>query len=331
MKVRWLKNGIGLAFIGLLLIVGLFIGVPYLQLSIPKSLLLMNTIFLSIILEALPFILIGVFASAIIQTFVSEDMVRKFIPKNPIVAIIPAVIVSVFLPVCECAIILVVRRLLKKGLPLHIGIIFIVGAPILNPIVFASTYYAFQSTPSIAYARMGLAFVLAIIIGTVIYALFKNSSQLKRSTDDLVTGATANVSQSKSKWKSVFYHASDEFFDVGKYVIFGTLVASLFQTYFDRELLMRISENDFVAPLVMMAFGFILSICSEADAFIASSFAHTFSAGSLLAFLLYGPMLDLKNAMILFAFFKTRFVVVFMIVVTVSVFAVVLLYQSLFL
>ncbi|MEZ7172794.1 permease [Sporosarcina sp. OR05] len=324
-----MKNGIGLSAFGILLIVLLFVGIPYIQFEIPKSILLLNTMFLSIILEAFPFILIGVFASAVIQTFVSEDMVRRFIPKNPLLAIVPATIVSVLLPVCECAIILVVRRLLRKGLPLHVGIIFLVGAPILNPIVFASTYYAFQSEPSMAYARMGLAFLLAIIIGLVMYVLFKNTSQLKHSTEDLVTATEQQTELTgKRKWKTVFYHASDEFFDVGKYVIFGTIVASAFQTYFNRDLLVTVSENDIVAPLVMMAFGFVLSICSEADAFIASSFSHTFSTGSLLAFLLYGPMLDLKNAIILFAYFKSKFVVVFMGVITVAVFAIVLVYQS---
>lgn len=324
-----MKNGIGLSAIGVLLIVLLFVGIPYIQFEIPKSILLLNTMFLSIILEAFPFILIGVFASAIIQTFVSEDMVRRFIPTNPLLAIFPAAIVSVLLPVCECAIILVVRRLLRKGLPLHVGIIFLVGAPILNPIVFASTYYAFQSEPSMAYARMGLAFLLAIIIGLVMYFLYKNTSQLKRSTEDLVTATEQQTELTgKRKWKTVFYHASDEFFDVGKYVIFGTIVASAFQTYFNRDLLVTVSENDFVAPLVMMAFGFVLSICSEADAFIASSFSHTFSTGSLLAFLLYGPMLDLKNTIILFAYFKSKFVVILMGVITVAVFAIVLLYQS---
>ena len=138
---------VSLLLIGVLLYFFLSIGFTTIQEAIPMSILHVNTIFLSIVLEALPFVFLGVFTSALIQTFVAEGSVRRFIPKNPVVAIVPAVLVSAIFPVCECAIIPVVRRLMKKGMPLHIGVIFIVGAPILNPIVFASTYYAFQFNP----------------------------------------------------------------------------------------------------------------------------------------------------------------------------------------
>lgn len=316
-----------LLLIGALLCFFLFVGFTEIQQAIPKSLLLVNTTFLGIVLEALPFVFLGVFTSALIQTFVSEEMVQRFIPKNPFVAIVPAVLVTAIFPVCECAIIPVVRRLMKKGMPLHIGVIFIVGAPILNPIVFASTYYAFYSTPGIAYARMGLAFVLAIIIGSLIFTFFRNQDQLKWTTDELLDRPIESSNQDLNKMKSVFYHASDEFFDMGKYLIIGAMIAGLFQTFFDRSLLVSLSDNDALSPLIMMGFGFILSLCSEADAFVASSFAHTFSAGSLLAFLVYGPMLDLKSTIMLFAYFRAKFVIGLMAIITVSVYAVILIYQ----
>lgn len=294
------------------------------------SILHVNTIFLSIVLEALPFVFLGVFTSALIQTFVAEGSVQRFIPKNPVIAIVPAVLVSAIFPVCECAIIPVVRRLMKKGMPLHIGVIFIVGAPILNPIVFASTYYAFHSTPVIAYARMGLAFVSAIVIGSLVYAIFRNRNQLKWTTEELLDKSVPSDDRQIPKIKAVFYHASDEFFDMGKFLILGALIASLFQTFFDRNLLVSLAANDTVSPLVMMAFAFVVSLCSEADAFVASSFAHTFSAGSLLAFLVYGPMLDLKGTVMLFAYFRTKFVIGLMAIITVSVYVLILMAQYVF-
>lgn len=323
----WLKDGIGIVLMGLLILIFLFTDLTNIAETVPKSLLNVNTIFLSIVLEALPFVLIGVFVSALIQTFLSEEMVQRFIPKNPLLAIIPATIVSAIFPVCECAIIPVVRRLMKKGMPLHVGVIFIVGAPILNPIVFASTYYAFQSTPYIAYARMGLAFGLAMIIGLITFLLYKNRNQLKWTSNELVNRATGAGEIKTNKLKSTFYHASDEFFDMGKYLIIGALIASLFQTYLDRDVLTQLGTNDVTSPLVMMGLGYLLSLCSEADAFVASSFAHTFSPGSLLAFLIYGPMLDLKNTIMLFAYFRARFVIGFMIIVTISVYLIILGYQ----
>ncbi|MBO0991542.1 permease [Bacillus sp. SD088] len=323
----WVRDGVEIVLMGVLICIFLFADMMNIEETISKSMLNVNTIFLSIVLEALPFVLIGVFVSALIQTFLSEEMVQRLIPKNPLLAILPAVLVSAVFPVCECAIIPVVRRLMKKGMPLHVGVIFIVGAPILNPIVFASTYYAFQTTPSIAYARMILAFVLAMIIGLVTYLFFRNRNQLKWTRNELVDKLTESRGVQTNKLKSTFYHASDEFFDMGKYLIIGALIASLFQTYLDREVLIQLGTNDVSSPLVMMGLGFILSLCSEADAFVASSFSHTFSTGSLLAFLLYGPMLDLKNTIMLFAYFRARFVIGFMIIVTISVYLIILGYQ----
>lgn len=327
----WLKEGTGFLLMSVLLFLFLFVEFTPIQEAIPKNLLNVNTIFLSIILEALPFVLLGVFVSAFIQTFVAEETVQKFIPKNPFIAIVPAAILSAIFPVCECAIIPVVRRLIKKGMPLHIGVIFIVGAPILNPIVFAATYYAFQTTPNIAYARMGLAFVLAIVIGWLTYVFFRKTDQLKWTTDELLDRPTEPLRQENSKLKSTFFHASDEFFDMGKYLIIGAMIASLFQTFFDRSILISMGTSDIASPLIMMGFGFILSLCSEADAFVASSFAHTFSTGSLLAFLVYGPMLDLKNTIMLFAYFRAKFVIGFIVIVSISVYVMILFYQYWFL
>ncbi|MCM3792857.1 MULTISPECIES: permease [Priestia] len=298
-----------------------FVDINTKDLAIPASLLNVNSIFLSIVLEAIPFILLGVFASALIQVFVSEELVQRLIPKNPYIALLPAVLVSALLPVCECAIIPVIRRLLKKGMPLHIGVVILVGAPILNPVVFAATFYAFQSNTSIVYSRMGLAVVACLLIGLSVYFFFKNSNQLRHvhvhEHEDAKVG---------NKLKQTLYHASDEFFDMGKYLLFGALVASLFQTFLDRQLLTNLASNDYMSSAVMMGFAYVLSLCSEADAFVASSFSHTFSPTALLAFLLYGPMMDFKNTIMLLSFFKKRFAFSLIFIITVIVYLVVMTY-----
>ncbi|TYR79362.1 permease [Priestia megaterium] len=300
-----------------------FVDIDTKELSVPASLLNVNIMFLSIVLEAIPFILLGVFASALIQVFISEQFIQKMIPKNPYFALLPALFVSALLPVCECAIIPVVRRLLKKGMPLHVGIVILVGAPILNPIVFASTFYAFQSNMTMVYSRMGLAVVACLFIGLTVYWLFRNQNQLRNVYIHEQSDAKIG-----NRFKQTLYHASDEFFDMGKYLLLGALVASLFQTFLDRELLTQLASNDYASSAVMMGFAYILSLCSEADAFVASSFAHTFSPVSLLAFLVYGPMIDLKNTIMLLAFFKKRFAVTFIAVVTVVVYTVVMIYGA---
>ncbi|MGC3787533.1 permease [Priestia aryabhattai] len=298
-----------------------FVDINTNDLVIPASLLNVNSIFLSIVLEAIPFILLGVFASALIQVFVSEALIQRLIPKNPYIALIPAVLVSALLPVCECAIIPVIRRLLKKGMPLHIGVVILVGAPILNPVVFAATFYAFQSNTSIVYSRMGLAVVACILIGLSVYFLFQNSNQLRD-----VYVQEHEEAKVGNKLKQMLYHASDEFFDMGKYLLFGALVASLFQTFLDRQLLTNLASNDYMSSAVMMGFAYVLSLCSEADAFVASSFSHTFSPTALLAFLLYGPMMDFKNTIMLLSFFKKRFACSLILIITVIVYAIVMAY-----
>lgn len=286
-----------------------------------------NTIFLSIVLEAIPFILLGVFVSSLIQVYVSEETIQRFLPKNAIAALLPAALLGAVLPFCECAIVPVVRRLIKKGMPLHVGVVFLVAAPILNPIVFASTFFAFRSEPTntILYSRMGLAFVLSIIIGAILYGMFKNNTQQLRGDNHVHIHIhehthTSNKSGFFSKMKQTFYHAVDEFFLMGKYLIMGAFIAALFQTFLDRSILTAIGSNEYSSTVVMMVFAYLLSLCSEADAFVASSFGNQFTDMSLVAFLVYGPMLDLKNTFMLFAFFKARFVIAFMITVTLVVF-----------
>ncbi|WP_307344220.1 permease [Metabacillus malikii] len=299
--------------------------------SIPQQWLNLNTIFLSIVIEAIPFILLGVFVSSLIQIFVSEDMVKKYIPKNAFIALLPAALLGAIFPVCECAIVPVVRRLIKKGMPLHIAFVFLACAPILNPVVAASTYFAFQSNMSIVVGRMGLAFVLSMVIGLVIYLFFKNSNQLKVTSEELLGNQPKESNPLQvNKWKATFYHASDEFFDMGKYLIFGAFIASLFQTFLNREVLLSLGSNEYSSPLVMMGFAFVLSLCSEADAFVAASFGSMFAPGALLAFLVYGPMLDLKNTILLFGYFKTKFVLGFIAIVTVIVYLGVIMYQWIF-
>lgn len=319
---RFLRETIGVVLIVLFLFLFFFVdftGLAHIKDIIPKSWMNVNTIFLSIFLEAAPFVLIGVFVSSIIQTFITENQMKKVIPRNPFLAVIPASLVGLVFPMCECVIVPVVRRLIQKGMPLHIGMVILVSAPILNPIVFASTYYAFRTTPYMAYYRLGLAFVAAVIIGFVVYCLYRNQNMLK---DQAVVDTHIHPGV-ESRWKQILQHAADEFFSTGKFLLIGALIASCFQTFLDRQLLEQVASNNLLSPAVMMGLGYVLSLCSEADAFIAASLTHTFSAPSLLAFLVFGPMLDIKNTLMLLAYFKKRFVVSFFIIVLVVVYAVV--------
>ncbi|MGD6960703.1 permease [Fictibacillus phosphorivorans] len=293
--------------------------------NLPSSIMHVNTVFLSILIEAVPFILLGVFVSALIQTFVTEQHIQRLIPKNPFLGIGVVLFMGVIFPVCECAIIPVVRRLIKKGLPLHLGTVFLLTVPIVNPVVILSTFYAFRNNMAVVYGRIGLALLVAIIIGLIVYYAFRNKDQLRVHVEHGAHDHSHGLTM--SRWKQTVYHASDEFFDTGKFLIFGAFLASMFQVFINRNDLLALGGNEWSSTGLMMGLAFLLSICSEADAFIAASFGSTFTVGSIIAFLVYGPMLDVKNMLMMFAYFKTRFVFVLMGLITLSVFAVTMIYQ----
>ncbi|MFS0602721.1 permease [Peribacillus frigoritolerans] len=275
-------------------------------------------VFLGLFLESIPFLFLGAIASSFIQLFISEEIIQRMIPKRPLTAIFAAIAAALIIPVCECAIIPVVRRLIQKGVPVHAGVVMLVTAPILNVIVFGSTYYAFQNNPSILYGRIILCVLTAIIAGLFIH-IFSTKDVVKEDKLELVQGHVHD-SQS-SKWTSFIDHTSQEFFMVGRYFIIGALFASVFQVFMDRSVMADIGQAPIKGTALMMGIAFVLSLCSSADAFVAASFSHSFLPGSILGFLVFGPMLDLKNVLIMMSCFKRSFVVTYVLLIFAVVFS----------
>ncbi|MFJ5715082.1 permease [Neobacillus sp. NPDC093127] len=290
--------------------------------SLPQSFLQMNTIFISILIEALPFVTLGVLISGIIQIFVTEEMIAKIMPKNKVLAVIFASFLGILFPSCECGIVPIVSRLVAKGVPISAGIAFMLTAPIINPVVLFATYIAFGSDWKMPIFRSIGALVVAFAVGILIAYRYKGNP-FKESHHNHHHDEKTTVM--RKIWQTL-EHAVEEFFSMGKYLVIGSLIAAAVQTYVKTTTLVAIGQGPVSSSLVMMTLSFILSLCSEADAFIASSFRTTFSTGSLLAFLVFGPMVDIKNLMMMLATFKKR--LVFMIVS--AVFAVVFVYSLLF-
>ncbi|MBC1480118.1 permease [Listeria seeligeri] len=332
---------------------------------LPDSFLQMNTIFISILIEALPFVLIGVFIAGFIQMFISEKFIARVIPKNKFLAVIVGSLIGVFFPSCECGIVPIVRNLLAKGVPLHAGIAFMLTAPIINPVVLFSTYVAFGSTWEVPLLRVAGSLVVALVVGNIIAYFYKGtglkdrflkyeaaSEKVAVPTGNLaIAGGSSEITTSHFQalevetethhehhhhhhgeahaheemplsqkiWHTV-QHAVDEFFSVGKYLVFGALLAAAMQTYIKTSTLVSIGHGPVLSILLMMVLAFVLSLCSEADAFIAASFRSVFSTQSIVAFLVFGPMLDIKNLMMMLGAFKARFVVLIVTSVTIVVF-----------
>ncbi|MDR6550002.1 permease [Paenibacillus qinlingensis] len=284
-----------------------------------------KTIFISLILEALPFILLGVIISSLLQSFVPETAIRRFIPRNPVLGILFACLLGLLFPMCECGMIPIVRRLIQKGMPVYIAVVFIVAGPILNPIVFAATLMAFRNQPSIAYSRMGLALIVTMIIGLILYR-FVRHNPLRSAQGHSFHHHHHNHDHDhdhhggiSSKVTTFFAHTSNEFFDMGKYLIFGALLTALIQVFMQRDNLLAIGQGPLSSHIFMMGFAYILSICSTSDAFVASSFQTSFTSGSLLTFLVFGPMLDFKSTLMLLSVFKTKFVLLLALLIACTV------------
>lgn len=285
---------------------------------ISPSLLNLNTIFLSILIEAFPFVLIGVLIAGFIQIFVTEEHISKWIPKNKYMAIAMSCSVGALFPACECGIVPIVRRLVGKGVPVAAAIGFMLTGPLINPIVIASTYMAFGNDFKIAALRMGLGFIIALIVAFIIGSLFKGT-QFKPSLSAVTHSHTNNKNFLEKFW-SMLQHSIDEFFDMAKYLIAGAFLAAVVQTYMPAKSLLEIGSGTAASLAVMMGLAYFLSLCSEADAFIGASFSSIFPSTSILGFLIFGPMIDLKNTLMMMSVFRFKFVMAVLAVVAGTVF-----------
>lgn len=268
-------------------------------------------IFTSIVLEAIPFIILGSFISAIIQIFIPEEFIAKLIPRMNIFGYLGAALVGLIFPVCECAIIPITRSLIKKGIPVGIGVTFMLSVPIINPIVIMSTYYAFYDKQAMVLIRITGGFVAAILIGMLVNLLKENDEGkvLNNIENEYYCNCGCNNFFGKeNKIKAIFEHTSREFLDIMGYLIFGAFISSGFQVVQSQGGFNYIFNNKILSIIFMMFLGFVLSLCSEADAFVGRSFLENYSFSGVAAFLILGPMLDLKNLIMLFGAFKKSFV-----------------------
>ncbi|HFI0143736.1 TPA: permease [Streptococcus suis] len=282
--------------------------------QLPSSVLQVGAIFLSIIIEALPFVLIGAIISGLIEVFVRPDKLVKFLPKNTFLAILFGSFLGFIFPSCECGIVPIVNRLLEKKLPSYTALPFLVTAPLINPIVLFATYTAFGNSWTVALYRVIGSMLVALVLGLVLGFLVKEPI-----TKNHVIHSHQQDTSDKSVWQKIGHaliHAIDEFFDTGRYLVFGSLFASLVQVYVPTAFLTSIGHSPLSAILLMMVLAFLLSLCSEADAFIGASFLSSFGLAPVIAFLVIGPMVDVKNLLMMKRYFTGRFILTFIAIVS---------------
>lgn len=259
------------------------------------------TIFLSIFIEAAPFLLAGSIVSGFIEVFVDRDTLYRFVPRNSVLAAFAGGAMGLAFPVCECGVVPVTRKLYQKGLPTPMGIAFLLAAPVINPIVIASTYAAFGWGP-ILIGRVGLTFLIASLIGLLFY--FAPPEEVLR-TEATEEGCCQPEGGKKNIWDALAT-AGDDFLDMSRYLIVGSMLAAGMQTLVPQPVLLALGGGAISSILAMMLLAFVLSICSTVDAFLALAFVNTFTPASILAFLVFGPMVDIKSALMFLSVFKRR-------------------------
>ncbi len=266
--------------------------------------------FLSVLLEGVPFILIGTLLSGTIDEFLPSRVMVRLLPRNAFFGICLSGAMGLVFPMCECGVVPVIRRLIGKGLPISNAIAYMLAAPIVNPIVILSTYAAFrgQNAAEFTSLRLGVGYLVSVIVALAVHNL-PSQSVLRRGVLSEVSAAHAvgHARGFSARVGRALRVAVTDFLDVMVFFILGVTVSSLFSTAVNQELIMPLALNDWIATFSMMVFAAILSLCSTSDAFIAATFI-AFPAVAKLAFLVFGPMFDLKLLFIYSAVFRKRFV-----------------------
>ena len=305
--------------------------------------------FLSILFEGAPFILLGTLISGFIDIYLPAGTMDRLLPKRKFPAILVAGLLGFILPVCECAVVPVIRRLVKKGLPVSCALTYMLAAPIVNPITALSTWKAFKG-PEIPFgddlsysaslvmtlSRLGLGFLVAVAVGVIVSripmvkilrqrlveSLHKEEETHHHHDHDHHDHACCghdhgheghhhhhHGEKDDNRMVAAFRSAMRDFVDVGVYFTIGVAITALFNTGIapGAEWLDGLAKNDIVAPAALMALAFVLSLCSTSDAFIAATL-DKFTYGAKLAFLTFGPMLDVKLLFLYQTVLRKRFI-----------------------
>ncbi len=280
-----------------------------------------SIIFSAIVLEALPFMLLGTLIGGFVEVFLSQKQLIRFLPKNKRLSIVAAAFMGIFFPVCECAIVPVVRKFIQKGMPLGAAVSFLLGGPIVNPLVFSSTLVAYSFSVEIAFLRVGLGVCIAITVGMLIHSLIKEDQALLLSSarsgfDCHNNGCNhnhmlfENLSLVK-KIRAALYHGAVDFYDIGRFLIIGAFIAAALQTLVARQTFLSMTSGPILAIVAMMALAVILNLCSEADAFIAVSFKPLgLPLSAQMAFMVLGPMLDIKLILMYMSVFTRKMILI---------------------
>ena len=296
--------------------------------------------FTTIMLEAIPFLLLGALISAIIEEFVSEERISKMIPKNRVLGSLVGIFLGLFIPACDCAVIPIAMRLKKKKVPTNVIVSFMLASPIISPVVLLSTFFAFGETekmllfgfemPKLFVYRTIFGILVALVVGIILDIVCKDS--VLKEEGSVVNhehdhhhehihicnhhheGCSCSAHEKETgpigRVKNIINIMYGDFMGIISYMAVGAILAATMQILLPISNIGGIVQNKYISTFIMMLLAFALSLCSTSDAFIARTFMNSLSKNSILAFILLGPMIDIKNTIVLNKSFNKKFVIV---------------------
>jgi len=288
-------------------------------------------LFLSILFEGAPFIFVGTLISGFIDAYLPPGLIDRWLPRKRVPAIMMSGLLGAVFPVCECAVVPVIRRLIQKGLPVACAVTYMLSAPIINPIVVASTLSAFSGDAAVfmTSSRLLIAYIVTVFVGIVV-SRFRAEQILGSRVQAGLAASAKKVEAEGHKHDHDHEHGHDhphehasvgdsrlvlamrsamhDFLDTGMYFSMGVMITAVFDVMVVQTEFAAIAGNDLISIVMLMGLGFVLSLCSTSDAFIIAQMG-VFSYASRLAFLVFGPMMDVKLVFMYLSVFKRNFVI----------------------
>ena len=274
------------------------------------------TLSISVLIESMPFVILGVLLSIVVQVWVPPGMIERWMPRRAWARRMALSLLGMFVPVCECGNVPFARGLMMRGFTVPETLTFLIAAPIVNPIVIITTHQAFGFDDGILVVRLLGGFAVANLIGwlyskhpdpdALVTERFAASCELANDPD-----ATRGLDRGRRSLAQFVV----ELRAVMPALIIGSALAGAVQVLVPRSALLAIGSNPALSIVAMIALAMIVSICSNVDSFFALSFASTFTPGSIVAFLLVGPLVDVKMLALLRTTFRTKVLVGLVVIV----------------
>jgi uncharacterized membrane protein YraQ (UPF0718 family) len=277
------------------------------------------TLAISVLIESLPFVILGVVLSIVVQVWVPPGLIERWMPRAAWARRAVLSLLGMIVPVCECGNVPFARGLLMRGFSVPETMTFLIAAPIVNPIVIITTHQAFGFSDGILIARLVGGYLIANLIG---WLYSRHPSPDALLTDRFRDTCELVVHEPGGKGRRSIAQFVVELRAVMPALVIGSALAGAVQVLIPRETLVAIGSNPALSIVAMMALAMVVAICSNVDAFFALSFASTFTPGAIVAFLLVGPLVDVKMLALMRTTFTTRTLAGIVVVVLLSSFAI---------